>query len=250
MFHDLTRENSGKVRDILRMLRPHRLMDADKKRMGRFFDGGYVMLDRFEGVTAAYSLGINDDVSWDLDIAAQGIPIYQYDHTIHDLPARHNLFHWEKIGIAAEPQEGFESLERLIIKNGHENAENMLLKIDIEGAEWDVFAGTASHTLRKFSQIVAELHWLEQIGGYDFGERARRGITNLAATHKLVHVHANNHAPWIVLGGVPLPSVLEVTLGRMDLGQYEISNESFPTLLDMPCHSQLADLYLGRFTFD
>jgi len=250
MFHDLTRENAGKVRDLMRMLRPHRLVSASKTRVGRFFDGGYVMLDRFDDVSAAYSLGINDDVSWDLDVAARGIPIYQYDHTIERLPAEHEMFHWEKIGIAAKADGEFETLERLVVKNGHETAENLLLKIDIEGFEWEVFANTPSRVFNQFSQVVAELHWLERIGEYDFGERARRGISNLMSTHKLVHVHANNHAPWIVLGGVCLPCVIEITLARKDLGTFEVSDEIFPTPLDMPCHSQLADLYLGRFTFD
>jgi hypothetical protein len=71
---------------VLRPLRPHRVDGLDKVRLGRFFDGGYVMLDAFDGVLAAYSLGINDDVSWDLDMAARGVPVFQYDHTIEAPP--------------------------------------------------------------------------------------------------------------------------------------------------------------------
>ena len=57
---------------IPRMLLPHRLDGLAKDRLSRLFDAGYVMLDRFVDV-AAYTLGINDDVSWDRDIAAQGL---------------------------------------------------------------------------------------------------------------------------------------------------------------------------------
>ena len=56
-------------------------------RIGRRNDGGYVMLNEFDGKIAAYSFGICDDVSWDSDIASRNIPCYMYDHTIEALPA-------------------------------------------------------------------------------------------------------------------------------------------------------------------
>lgn len=83
----------------LRLLRRHRLDGARKVRLGRHFDGGYVMLDLLQGTEAAYSLGINDYVSWDMDVAARGIPTFPYDHTVERLPAEHPLFKWKRIGV-------------------------------------------------------------------------------------------------------------------------------------------------------
>lgn len=54
-------------------------------RIGRDYDGGYLMLNVFHG-NIAYSFGINDDVSWDEDVANRGYEVYLYDHTIDALP--------------------------------------------------------------------------------------------------------------------------------------------------------------------
>lgn len=249
--YDIVPETAFRVRDVVGRMRPHRLSGAEKIRVGRFHDGGYVMIDRFEGVEAAYSLGINDDVSWDIDIARLNIPIYQYDHTIPGLPEHHPMFNWEPLEISGAPSgEGTASLAGLIEKNGHKDARNMLLKCDIEGSEWLLLQQTPNAVLRQFSQIVIEIHTMEHLLRPSDGDNVRRAIMNLTASHHVVHVHANNFAPLLVMGGIPVPNVLELTLMRKDAGSFTPSDEVFPTALDMPCHASAADLFLGRFAFD
>lgn len=251
MIHDLAPESTYRARNILRLLRPHDLLGAQKLRLGRFFDGGYVMIDKFENVRAAYSLGINDDVSWDLDIANRGIPVFQYDHTIAALPAAHPLFTWSKTGISHVPdiENALDTLANLIERNGHSDETDMLLKCDIEGFEWMALASVPGAVLNQFSQIVIELHALGDLYLPASAEIARQALLNLTANHKVVHVHANNFAPWSIVGGIPVPSVIELTLMRIDQGSFVISDRTFPTELDMPCHSREADFYLGRFDY-
>lgn len=238
-------------RDIVRMLRPHRLKSADKLRIGRHFDGGYTMLDRFAGVEAAYSLGINDEISWDLDMAQRGVKIFQYDHTIEALPYKHPLFNWKPIGIGGKQDEDarLATLESLIEANGHRNNRNLILKCDVEGAEWDMLMCTPNAIISQFSQIVMELHNLHHMCDSGPADAVRKAIANLYANHRVVHVHANNYGGLGVVGGYSIPRVLEVTLARLDLGEFEASDESFPTMLDMPCNKDAADIYLGRFDF-
>ena len=233
------------------MMRPHKVDGRNKLRVGRLFDGGYVMLDHFSGVKAAYSLGINDDVSWDMDMARRGIPVFQYDHTIEALPATHPLFHWERtcIGGYTDDAAGVATIEDLIRKNGHETQTDMILKCDIEGSEWLVLRQTPSRILRQFKQIVLELHNMSFLSSFDHAENVRAAICNLVSGHRVVHVHANNYAPWAVVGGIPIPNVLELTLARIDEGDFSVSDEVFPTSLDMPCHGEKSDFYLGRFEF-
>ena len=80
--------------------------------------------------------------------------------------------------------------------------------------------------------------------------RVRAALLNLSPSHRVVHVHANNFAPWAVVGGVPVPSVLELSFARLDTGSFSVSDEVFPRALDMPCLSKEADFYLGRFALD
>ena len=250
-YHDSSLGVRYVALSVLQMLRPHRVAGASKVRVGRFFDGGYAMLDRFTGVSAAYSLGINDDVSWDLDMARRGIPVFQYDHTIERLPGEHPLFHWEKICIGGQVDEsaGVATIESLIKKNGHERADDMILKCDIEGAEWLALRTTPVSVLRQFRQIVLEVHGFHMLADPQHAENIRTSILNLTASHRVVHVHANNFAPWAIVGGMPVPCVLEFTLARIDEGEFSVSDEVFPTALDMPCYSERADYYLGRFEY-
>jgi hypothetical protein len=71
----------------------------------------------------------------------------------------------------------------------------------------------------------------------------------LTADHRVVHVHANNHRPFSIVGGIPIPSVLEITLARTQDTRLERSDELFPTALDSPCYRGRADFCLGSFRF-
>ena len=235
--------------DVLRMIEPHKVNHFEKVRVGHFGDGGYVMLNDFNNIEAAYSLGINDDITWDRDIAGRGINIYQYDHTIDRLPEENPYFHWSKIGISAKPQFGFDTLPNLMAKNGHAASTELLLKCDIEGHEWDMLCHITPRQLAQFRQIVVETHGWQLLTPSEFGFNIERAIANITAGHRLIHVHANNHAAYSIVGGIPLPAVLELTFVRAAGKELSLSHERFPTPLDAPCKVDSADYQLGQFRF-
>jgi hypothetical protein len=234
---------------ILKRLEPMRAAEHKKLRIGKQCDGGYVMLDDFEGITAAYSIGICDEVSWDLTMAERGIDVFQYDHTIDALPLEHARFHWAKKGLGASVTDELETLPRLIEMNGHRGRSDLLLKCDIEGCEWEVLAALPPDCLRQFRQIVLEIHYLERLTDPDFAMLVERAVAVLTADHRVIHVHANNHRPYSIVGGVPLPSVLEMTLVRAHDVRLETTDEVFPSPLDTPCYRGRADFSLGPFRF-
>ena len=235
---------------VLRLLRPATVNGIDKVRVGRIYDGGYVMLRDFGKIGAAYSLGIEREVSWDRQIASYGVDIFQYDHTIDGLPEQNDRFHWSKIGISAtpKPEENLDTLENLIMGNGHENF-NLLLKCDIEGHEYGMLKATPRALLQRFSQIVMEIHGLEGLGDINYAKSLYDAFSKLTADHQVIHVHANNHAPFVILGGIPVPSVMELTLVRRADYEFSPCQTTFPTELDAPCHPHKPDFYLGNFTF-
>jgi hypothetical protein len=234
---------------ILRHLEPMQAVDHAKIRIGKECDGGYVMLDDFTGITGAYSVGICDEVSWDLSMAERGIEVFQYDHTIDSLPLQHARFHWSKKGLGAVVSEDLETLPRLLEVNRHLGRRDLLLKCDIEGCEWEVLAALPQDCLQHFKQIVLEIHYLERLVDPEFVTLAERAIGVLTADHRVVHVHANNHRSFSIIGGIPLPSVLEITLARKQDTRLARSDELFPTTLDSPCYRGRADFCLGAFRF-
>lgn len=95
--------------------------------VGRDNDGGYIMLDDFDG-GIAYSFGVNDDVSWDKDMASRGYDVFMYDHMINALPEENPRFHWSKLGLAggSTHDDRLKTLEELIALNHHEDERNMI----------------------------------------------------------------------------------------------------------------------------
>jgi hypothetical protein len=239
------------VLQILRMLRPHDIAEFEKVRFGRPNDGGYVMIDDLQRIDAAYSIGINDDVSWDADMVDRGVEIFQYDHTIDSAPPLAGAV-WRRIGIGdvTDPSANLRSLPDMVAENGHDASRDLVLKCDVEGAELWVFSKLPDGFLSRFRQIVIEMHCFEALNRHDFREQIRGAITRLTEFYHVVHVHANNSAPLSVIGGVPIPNVFELTLLRKDAGTFTPSTASFPTAMDQPCNRDWADYYLGRFTFD
>jgi hypothetical protein len=236
-------------RRILRvgmLLSPVMAVEMEKIRIGGPADGGYVMLDDFNGIVGACSFGVNDDDSWDKDIASREIDVHQYDHTIVQAPTRTARLSFFHEMIAGKDHLTGTSLTKAV---GRHAEGPLVLKSDIEGSEWEVFASTEASTLARFSQIVCEFHSFGSIVKDDFFAQAERALLKLSEAFAVVHIHANNSAPFLILGGVPFPSVLEVTFASKRHYKFTDSDVFYPTDLDRPNAPSLPDHYLGRFEF-
>jgi hypothetical protein len=241
---------AARVRSILSLIQPQSVQGATKRRVGRDFDGGYVMLDSFDGIAAALSLGIFDDVSWDTQIADRGIDVLQFDPTVAAPPAPHERFRFEPLRIAPWDGAGCISIDTVLRTRLPPGECDLLLKIDIEGAEWDAFVAITSDALKRFRQIVCEFHTLERLGEKEFGDRAAHVFAKLAETHFPCHVHGNNCGSFANVANVIVPETLEVTFAsRAHFASDGPSDELFPTSLDQPNAEGRADLFLGHFRF-
>ena len=235
------------------LLRPMRATGKPLVRKGQQCDGGYIMLDHGLNNAVGYSLGINQDVSWDFDMAALGCTLFQYDHTIDALPIEHSNFNWKKLGIAAvaNVEEDMVTLEDELVANGHAENTNIILKMDIEDAEWDVLSAVSAKSLAQFSQIVMEIHKLctsdYEHPTRDVNTMVKRAeiLEKLNRTHQCIHVHANNYGTLGIVGGVLLPDVMEITYVRRADHTFETSECAYPTSLDMPCRKEAPDFFLG-----
>ncbi len=235
---------------LLGTLAPQRAEGIAKIRVGGPHDGGYVMLDDFRGIAGAYSLGIGPDVGWDLAVAERGMPVWQYDPTVTGPPVSHPRFIFQpwRIGAYDDADREIVSLAWLIEQNGHEGAD-LILKMDIEGAEWGVLARIDPDRLRVFRQIVLEFHSLSRVVEPDWRELATTALEHLTRHHQVVHVHGNNLSPVIVAGDVRMTESLEVTLVRRDAYRLVATEETFPGACDQANSRVFADFLLGKFRF-
>ncbi len=232
--------------ELQELLQVRKAEDFRLVRIGRDYDGGYVMFDDFGG-GIAYSFGICDDVSWDKDIASRGYDVYMYDHTIDGLPEDNPRFHWSKLGISdgMTQDDRLKSLEELIALNGHEGKRDMILKMDVEGAEWGFLDGVKSETLAQFGQITFEIH--DMINPAN-PERVLNALRKINITHQLIHIHANNNGTYLSVGSKNFSSLLEVSYVLRDkykfAGEYDVN---LPLGLDMPNAKSIPEIELGHW---
>ena len=223
------------------------ITDKGYVRIGDSNDDGYIMLDDFSSDMKAYSFGINKDVSWDKQMANDyGMDIYMYDHTIDGLPEDNVHFHYFQRGISGvdRPEEKVYSLETLIRNNGHEDNDNLILKIDVEGAEWDVLNNTPSEVFAKYRQIAFELH------DFDHPEKEKdiiSALVKLNKTHFPVWVHGNNHVSAMCVEDIVLPTALEILYLNKTYYRYEEAEVQFPWELDAPNTVLFPEYVLGNW---
>lgn len=243
-----------RTKEIVRLLEPKSIKSNHLLRIGKKNDGGYVMYDNdlFKTCKIAYSFGISNDTSWDDSIANLGKSVYMYDHTIDKLPSQNPNFNFFKIGLTGSLKaRNLKTIEELISLNNHQNENNLIMKMDIEGCEWDVFNATSSSTLSQFSQITLELHNLTPYLDQSNFKLVIDVLNKINLTHQSIHIHANSDisVPHM-MNNLVLPELLEVTFIRRDGLDCALLETDliYPTAIDESTFVNYPDMFLGRFS--
>ena len=245
-----TQATQDEIKNTLRLLRPYAAKGFKKARFGSANDGGYVLLDDFRDVDTAFSFGIEQNASWDVDVAKRGVTVYQFDHTV-DAPFVDNprlIFAKKEISTEAGPTS--ESLSSLVKRHDTQHSHpNILLKIDIECNEWAVFESTPPEILSRFSQIVGEFHYFQAFSDVQWRRLFARVLEKLSNSYAVIHVHANNFAGFSNVSNVVVPNVLEITFANRSIYSFSETDEIFPGPLDRQNDPSRPDMHLGSFRF-
>jgi hypothetical protein len=149
---------------LLDELKPVSLKNCTLKRYGSPHDGGYLMCaNLLKDVKAAYSYGIDFEDNWGCDVSREfGMSVHQYDCFTNERPACSGgrfVFHDECVGPRRETLDGqpFDTLAAQIERNG-DTGNALLVKIDVEGAEWESLLATPDAVLDTFVQMPMEVH--------------------------------------------------------------------------------------------
>ena len=235
------------LHQVVELLKTKMVRGGSYRRIGRENDGGYVMLDDFQSITAAYSFGIADDVSWDYDISSYGIDIYMYDPTIEDLPKMNDRFHFYKQGISGESEtDDYKKLTTFLKNNKHSKEENLLLKIDVEGSEWEAFWALQSTDLKRFRQITGEFHNLCDGINQDIKLEV---LKRLCETHQPIWIHGNNFDYAEVSDGVCMPNVLEITFVNKSFYDFEDGSNDEIKRLTTPNWALMEDFDMDNWRY-
>jgi hypothetical protein len=194
---DLLRTPDQQARDSLfAELQPVKLANCELERFGEKHDGGYLLCTNLlASVKSAYSYGISGYDGWGCAVSTRlKVRTHQYDcfdPTQPACPGGDTLFHSECIGPDAttdKERRPFDTLEHQVVKNG-DAGKYLVVKMDVEGAEWRSLMQTPDDVLERIDQIAIELHDF----GRDFG-RFVGVVSRLKQFFHVAHLHFNNYS--------------------------------------------------------
>jgi hypothetical protein len=173
-------------------LQPVTLANCELKRYGEANDGGYLLCANLLGdVKAGYSYGISGYDGWGCDVAnTLKVPVHQYDCFDTRRPACEagTVFHAECVAATPAEIDGrrFDSMANQMAANGDRES-HVVVKMDVEGAEWDAFLTAPDETLDRIDQLVIELHGTTE-------PRFLQAVSRLKAVFHVANLHMNNFA--------------------------------------------------------
>lgn len=236
------------VVELAKLLRTYRCSQFPLRRIGSDRDGGYVINEPKFPMQSVISLGIDQEVSFDLFFAERGIKVYQYDPTIAAPPILNSNFIFTRKAVSHLNSEKTITIEQ-IIKDSGLNDTNSILKFDIEGHEWGALAGTSSTSLSIFQTIVGEFHFLDALTNKDNFALFFHVFQKLHHTHIVTHLHPNNGLGVVVVQGVILPRLVELTWRRRDIGCFSPDLNGGSSNLDFPCSPSNPELLFPSFWY-
>lgn len=224
------RTSIGAVQGLLARLHPVRT-EHPLIRLGSAGDGGYLVPDDLEGITACFSPGVDDRASFETSLIERGIPCFLADASVKTPPIRGENIHFIPKFLGVVNDDTTITLDDWVKANAPGTGD-LILQMDIEGAEWAVLLNTSRETLRRFRIIVIELHDLERLMDKHAFTIIAGTFDRLLQDFHVVHNHPNNYGRTVQCGSLTIPRVQEMTLIRKDRVTSTSYAQSFPHPLD------------------
>jgi hypothetical protein len=222
----------NRVAELVERLHP-RTTDRPLIRIGGNGDGGYLVPDDLDGIDACFSPGVDVTASFESEMVRRGVPCFLADASVPHAPIDGPLVDFEKKFIGVVDDGDFITIESWVEQKLPGRSRDLLLQMDIEGAEWPVLLNMPLKTLLSFRILVLELHHLNRVFDSFGFEIIKSCLDRLLASFYIVHLHPNNVSPMFSNGAVTLPHALEATMIRKDRATVTGYATSFPHPLDV-----------------
>ena len=203
-------------------------------RIGGANDGGYLVPNDLSDITACFSPGVADTATFEEDLQVCGIGSHLADASVDGPPKGITPLSFTKKFLGGINDEINMTLDRWLLKEKCNTSKDLILQMDIEGAEYVTIVATPTPTLMRFRIIVLEVHnahaWFNPIS-WDI---VNTFFKKLTSHHHVVHIHPNNNCSFFSVDNFLVPDTFEITLLRKDRSEAIGYVESFPHPLDAP----------------
>jgi len=241
-------------RDILALI--DRLVPYDLgvplKRIGDPGDGCYLIPDDLEGIGNCFSPGVGKTAVFEKGLYELGIRSFLTDYSVNQPPASLPDCDFEKKYVGAANSENVITLDRWVSekcpeKGSKKNSADLILQMDIEGAEYETLLAASPETLSRFRIIVLEIHKLNHLDNRLFFKFVNATLGKLLEQFEIAHLHPNNGAGLTTMAGVEIPRVAEITLLRKDRVIKKSPVQQLPNPLDVPNVPGQKDIVLPEY---
>jgi hypothetical protein len=238
---------STALKGFFQMCRPIQT-EFELVRVGPQYDGGYLIPNDLQDLVACFSPGVGDIVGFELDMLARGIPCYLLDASVRENPIQDLQAVFDRYYLSSYDDAESITLESWVTKYAPSSGD-LILQMDVEGAEYGVIEQTSIETLMRFRIIVIEFHFTDYL--FDsFGFKIiNNSLKKILQKFSIVHIHPNNNSKTVMRHGIALPQALEFTFLRKDRHKKASFVTAYPNGLDMPCNPRKSDIVLPSSFF-
>ena len=226
--------------ELFAEVQPVNVTNCELQRFGEAHDGGYLLCGNLlASITAGYSYGISGYDGWGCEVSRRlHVTVHQYD--CFDLrapscPDGSTTFHGECVAGTRSVEDGrlFDTMRAQFAKNGDDDR-RLVVKMDVEGAEWDSFLLAPDAVFDHIDQLQVEFHGVDD-------RRYVAAMQRLKQFFYIAHVHYNNFSCDPTL--TPFPSwAFEALLVSKRIGMSDGSPAvPGPVPLDAPNNPDWAD---------
>ena len=228
---DIKFTNSKKTVDkFITSIRPLQT-EIDLVRIGGEKDGGYLVPNDFQGIEGCFSPGVGNSISFEEELAQLGIQSYLVDYSVYELPSKNNKITFERnfLGYSDEPH--FITLSQWINKY-QPNSNNLILQMDVEGAEYEILQKCTISDLKRFRFMVIEFHSFHKIIYKREFVEIKKSLDRILNEFYVVHAHINNGDESFNWHSDFIPKTLELTFIRKDRVKKVTKHATIPHSLD------------------
>lgn len=202
-------------------------------RFGPESDGGYLIPDDLDGIEACFSPGVELKSGFELDCAERGMKVFMADLSVYKPKLEHPLFSFTKKFIGSINSNEFITMDNWVNESLVDKNSDLLLQMDIEGAEYEVILNISEELLKRFRIIVIEFHYLFNMYNQPvFDLLITKSFEKILRTHSCIHIHPNNCDNQNKYGDIKVPNVMEFTFLRNDRINSKSFANQFPHKLD------------------
>jgi hypothetical protein len=234
--------------EVLALIRSLRARDCGVPliRIGAKADGGYLIPDDLAGIEYCFSPGVNYTADFENELANRDIRSFLADYSVERPPLMRPEFVFDRKFIGASDDGNFMTLAAWKDKYLPGYERELLLQMDIEGAEYQVLLSTPLALLASFRIIVLELHWLDRLFDPFAFALMKACFEKLLSRFHVVHAHPNNCSGSSAHGGIEIPEVMELTFYNRSRAAAGAYRRDFPHPLDVDNCSGRPPLVLPR----